>query len=111
MSDNITLPREVAEKALSMLDLLGLLGENVAGRIRAALAEPTVKDSLTAQEALRRENERLRAAYQRMKNVAAGYSNLVDYRPSTRKLEREFDRKLEREFDAIEAALRREDTK
>lgn len=63
MSDNITLPREVAEKALSMLDLLGLPGDNVADRIHAALAEPTVKDSLTAQESLRQENDRLREAW------------------------------------------------
>lgn len=40
-----------------MLDLFGLLGENVAGRIRAALAAEQPSEDI---EALRRENERLR---------------------------------------------------
>ena len=91
MSDNITLPRDVAEKALSMLDLLGLLGESVADRIRAALAEPTVKDSLTVEEILRRKNKWLREALQDIARQREGDEDSAQA--------------------AAKAALRREDTK
>lgn len=120
MSDTITLPREVAEKALSMLDLLGLLGENVAGRVRAALAESTVKDSLTVEETLRRENDRLREAW---KFLRAEIERLREDNEWLRGLLTEaaaidydcgcigcHEKRYELK-DRIDAALRQEDTK
>ncbi len=76
------------------------LSQEHATRFSAALRLPLADDT-ALKAALKAERERHKKAFQKMRNVAAGYSNHCEDNGSTRRLEREFT-EAEEMFRALE---------
>jgi hypothetical protein len=80
-----------------------LWGQNVRSDFFTADQMHAYATAATA--ALRAELDALRAAYRKMRNSAAGYSNYCDDTANTRRCEREYE-EAEAMFRAIDAAMK-----
>jgi hypothetical protein len=79
----------------------GVKRYTVQAAFTGSVAEPTEIVLASDYDTLRAANQRLREAFIKMRNVAAGYSNHCEESASTRR--------LDREFEAAEAALREQE--
>lgn len=68
----------------------------------AAQMDRQIEAGISENERLANENEMLRKAYRKMRNVAASYSNFCEESASTRRCEREYE-EAESLFRSIDA--------